>query len=280
MIDSPRKAQLTTMDDETWIPEDVDPLKPSIARIYDFHLGGTHNLAADREAARTVTEVMPDFPDILRANRSFLRRCVRHLAEQGIAYFLDLGSGIPTVGNVHEIAQAVNPAARIVYIDNDPVAVAHSRKILAGNDRATVLQADLRDSKSVLADAEVRRLLLLDLEEPIAILLSAVLHFIPDDNEAADLVAAYRDALPSGSYLALSHGGQTTGSAKEAAAVYSRMVAPVKMRSREDIAALLTGFELVDPGVVFCSQWKPDGRDEDGSRSQPLPQICALARKP
>jgi SAM-dependent methyltransferase len=270
-------------DDQSWIPEGVDRERPSIARIYDFYLGGSHNLPADRAAGGKVVEVMPELPDVMRVNRAFLRRCVRHLvSEGGIRNFLDLGSGIPTVGNVHEIAQGVDPTARVVYVDNDPVAVAHSREILNGNDRAVIIRGDLSDPAAILADPEVNRLLLMELGEPIALLLSSVLHFVPDDAEAAALIAAYRDAMAPGSYLVLSHAGRIPESAERvarAAATYSRMVAPMKLRSIEDIAGLLAGFELIDPGVVYCAQWRPDP-GEDGTAVAPLPQICAVARRP
>ena len=194
------------MTDQAWTPtEEVDTGRPSIARIYDFYLGGNHNLPIDREAARQVVETMPELPEIMRVNRAFMRRGVRHLVDAGIRNFLDLGSGIPTVGNVHEIAQAVDPTSRVVYVDNDPVAVAHSREILNGNDRAMAIRADLREPAAVLDDPEVNRLLLLGLGEPMAVLMSAGLHFVPDDEEAAALVATYRDAMPSGSYLVVSH---------------------------------------------------------------------------
>ena len=269
--------------DHAWIPTDeVDTGRPSIARIYDFYLGGTHNLPVDREAARQVAETMPELAEIMRVNRAFLRRGVKHLVGAGIRNFLDLGSGIPTVGNVHEIAQAVDPTSRVVYVDNDPVAVSHSREILNGNDRAMAVLADLRDPAAVLGDPEVDRLLLLGLGEPLAVLMSAVLHFVPDDDQAAALVAAYRDALPSGSYLMVSHASRRVRASQHVADAvdqYSRAVAPMKLRSLEDVARLLDGFEIVDPGVVYCAQWLPD--PEDGPvPADPLPQICALARKP
>ncbi|MHA6758483.1 SAM-dependent methyltransferase [Streptacidiphilus sp. PAMC 29251] len=272
------------MTDQTWIPEGVDPERPSIARIYDFYLGGNHNLPADRAAAAEVVEVMPELPEIMRINRAFLQRCVRHLVGLGIGNFLDLGSGIPTVGNVHEIAQAVDPTSRVVYVDSDPVAVAHSREILAGNDRAMVVSGDLRDAKAVLGDPEVNRLLLLGLGEPLAVLMSAVLHFVPDDDEAAALVADYREAMPSGSYLALSHAShrqeaESAARVGKAAEQYSRTVAPMKLRSLDDVARLLQGFELVEPGIVYCTEWRPDPEDGPAAPVH-LPQICALARKP
>jgi hypothetical protein len=271
------------MTEQIWIPtEEVDAARPSIARIYDFYLGGNHNLPVDREAARHVVEIMPELPETLRINRAFMRRGVRFLVEAGIRNFLDLGSGIPTVGNVHEIAQAVDPTSRVVYIDNDPVAVSHSREILNGNDRAMAIQADLRDPAAVLEDPEVNRLLLLGLGEPLAVLMNSVLHFVLEDDEAAALVAAYREAMPSGSYLMLSHANRRVDSNQhvvDAADQYSRRVAPMKLRSLADVARLLEGFEIVEPGVVYCAQWRPD--PADGSvPADPLPQICALARKP
>ena len=268
-------------DQHSWVPADVDPERPSIARIYDFYLGGSHNLPADRDAGREIVKMMPELPDIMRVNRAFLRRCVHYLAGEGILNFLDLGSGIPTVGNVHEIAQGVDAAARVVYVDNDPVAVAYSQEILAGNDRALIIQGDLRDAPSVLADPEVNRLLLLGLGEPVALLMSAVLHFITDDAEAAALIAAYRDALAPGSYLLVSHASDkpgTEGRVIQAAETYSRTVAPMKLRTLDDLSALLAGFELIDPGVVYCSQWRPDP-GEEAAAADPLPAVCALARK-
>jgi SAM-dependent methyltransferase len=270
------------MTEQHQVPEGVDIGTPSIARIYDYLLGGSHNYPADHEAAAKVTQDLPILPDILRENRAFVRRCVRYLAEQGVRYFLDLGSGIPAVGNVHEIVQAVDPTARVVYVDNDAVAVAHSREILAGNDGAAVIQGDLREPATILADPQVRRLLH-ELEEPVAVIMSAVLHFVPDDAQAAKVVAAYHDALPVGSYLAISHGGRvpepdTAARAQRAAETYSTTVAPIKLRTPDELTALFAGFELMEPGVVYCENWRPEpGRPERSG--PPLPQICALGSK-
>lgn len=269
------------MSDPHDVPDGVDITKPSIARIYDYHLGGTHNYAVDREAAARVTDELPTLPAILRVNRAFLRRCVRHLAEQGIRYYLDLGSGIPTVDNVHEIVQGIEPSARVVYVDLDPVAVADSRRILAGNDRAAVVNADLREPEKVLNHPDVVRLLLPELGEPIAVIMSSVLHFVPDDDEAAAIVAAYAAAMPEGSYLAVSHGAHNPADdprLDRAAATYSRTVASLKLRTHGQLRSLMTGFDIVEPGVVYCSQWRPE-QEAEVSTTALLPQICALGMR-
>lgn len=263
------------------VSEGADTTKPSIARIYDYYLGGTHNYAVDREAADRVTDELPTLPDILRVNRAFLRRCVRHLAEQGVRYFLDLGSGIPTVGNVHEIVQGIDPSSRVVYVDIDPVAVADSRRILAGNDRAAVVNGDLREPEKVLGHPEVLRLLRPERGEPIAVLMSSVLHFVPDDGEAAALVASYAAAMPAGSYLAVSHGAHNPADdprLDRAAATYSRTVASLRLRTHGELRRLMAGFELIEPGIVYCSQWRPEP-DTDVTSTALLPQICALGIK-
>jgi S-adenosyl methyltransferase len=268
-----------TAQDQPTTHKGQDP--PSIARIYDYYLGGSHNNLADRQAADEISAVLPELPELLRANRAFLRRSVHFLAGAGIRNFLDLGSGIPTAGNVHEIAQGHDPTTRVVYVDNDPVAVAESRLLLDGNDRCAAIEGDLREPAAILSDPQVNRLLLLDLGEPVAILMYSVLHFVLDDSEAAALVATYVDALPPGGYFAISHAGGSTirpdilGQATE---TYSRTVSPMKLRSPEQLRDMLAGLELVEPGVVHCSDWHP-GPDA-AKETRPLPQICAVGRKP
>ncbi len=231
---------------------------PSAARLYDYFLGGFHNFAADREMAQKILALTPDLPMISQGNRAFLRRAVRYLVSQGVDQFLDLGSGIPTVGNVHEVAQELNPDARVVYVDNDPVAVAHSRSILGDDRRASVIQADARDPRSVLTDPAVDRTL--DLSRPVGVLMVALLHFVPESDDPARLVAEFRDAVPSGSYLVLSHGSNEHDPARaaEVGRLYQKSANPVTLRSRDAIVALLDGFDLVDPGVVHLPLWRPD----------------------
>jgi hypothetical protein len=246
------------MERPQWAPADIDMELPSAARLYDYFLGGFHNFAADREMAQKILALTPDLPMISQGNRAFLRRAVRYLVSQGVDQFLDLGSGIPTVGNVHEVAQELNPDARVVYVDNDPVAVAHSRSILGDDRRASVIQADARDPRSVLTDPAVDRTL--DLGRPVGVLMVALLHFVPESDDPARLVAEFRDAVPSGSYLALSHGSDEHDPARsaEVGRLYQKSANPVTLRSRDAIVALLDGFDLVDPGVVHRPLWRPD----------------------
>lgn len=228
--------------------------------MYDYYLGGSHNFAIDREAAREVMAATPDAPLMAQANRAFLRRIVRHVIDAGVTQFLDLGSGIPTAGNVHEIAQAAAPDARVIYVDTDPEAVAHSREILAGNGRAVAVEADLREPAAILADPDVRTLL--DFDAPIALLMVAVLHYVPDSDDPAGIIGRFRDALAPGSYLALSHATGTGRPAAEVAAdevAYRRTTRPLTLRDHPQVVRLFDGFDLIDPGVVWISRWRPDG---------------------
>jgi SAM-dependent methyltransferase len=242
-----------------WAPDTIDIERPSVARMYDYYLGGSHNFAADRAAAQAMVAAVPEAPLMAQANRAFLRRAVHHLADAGVRQFLDIGSGIPTVGNVHEIAQRLDPQSRVVYVDVDPVAVAHSREILAGNERATVVQEDLRHPEAILAHPDVRKLL--DLSQPVAVMVVAVLHFVSDDDRPAELLRTLRDALAPGSYLVLSQASDDGRSEDERAVaerVYRRTDNPLWVRSRAELTALFDGFELLDPGVVWVPQWRPD----------------------
>jgi SAM-dependent methyltransferase len=237
--------------------------KPATAaRMYDYYLGGIHNFPADREAASKVIAQFPFLPGLARANRAFLRRAVDHLVEAGVRQFLDVGSGIPTEGNVHEIAQETAPDSRVVYVDIDPVAVAESLEILDGNDRATAVRADLRTPSAILEHHRVRRLF--DFDQPIGVLLVAVMHFVPDETQAYDVVAEFAAALGSGGHLVVSHIAAESflpdsEQVKLASDVYQRQTAtPVGPRTRSQVARFFTGLELLDPGVVWLHQWRPD----------------------
>ncbi|WP_329132256.1 SAM-dependent methyltransferase [Streptomyces sp. NBC_01476] len=245
------------------VPTGVDPAKASVARMYDAMLGGENNFAIDREAVAAFTGIDPQVRALARANRAFLGRAVRFLVDAGVRQFIDLGSGIPTQGNVHEVAQAIAPGTRVIYVDNDPVAVAHSVSLLADNPDADIVSADIRRPADVLDSPQVRGLI--DFDQPVALLMITILHFITADEDPAGLVAAYRDGLPTGSWLALSHATDQDrpGTAAAVGQLYrSKATSPVTARSYEQISGLFTGYELVDPGLVYVPLWRPDSEDE------------------
>lgn len=245
-----------------WAPNDIPLDKPSAARMYDYYLGGSHNFELDRKMAEEAIALWPDLPLIMRANRAFLRRAVSYLIGQGVEQFLDIGSGIPTVGNVHEVAQRANPSARVVYVDIDPVAVAHSRAILQGVPNVTAIQGDVRQPEEILNQPQVRALL--DFDQPVAVMLLALLHFIVDDAEAHSSVRILREAVVPGSYLVISHASYEgmLEKSREHEQLYARTPNPLKTRSRADIARFFEGFELVDPGLVFLALWRPEDPDD------------------
>jgi SAM-dependent methyltransferase len=245
-----------------WAPETIDIERPSVARMYDYYLGGSHNFAVDRATAQQMIAAVPDAPLMAQANRAFLRRAVRFLAGAGIRQFLDIGSGIPTVGNVHEIAQEVAPDARVVYVDVDPVAVAHSRHILAGNELTAVVQEDLRRPARILAHPHVRSLI--DFDEPVALMIVAVLHFVPDSDDPAGIIKTLRDSLAPGSYLVVSQAsddGRPAEERQDAEDVYRRTDNPLCVRNRAEVTSFFDGFTLLEPGVVWVPQWRPDSAE-------------------
>lgn len=248
------------MERPAWAPRGIDISMPSVSRIYDYYLGGSHNFEVDREAARKAIGFLPGLPAIMKANRAFMRRAVNFALDDGITQFLDIGSGIPTFGNVHEVAQAAEPAARVLYVDHDPVAVAHSEAVLAENDNAVVMAADLRKPHQILTGSEAR---LLDLDRPVALLLVAVLHFLEDADKPYEAVAELRDALAPGSLLILTHASYegipvTEEQADGAVGVYRTIRNPLVMRGRAQTARFFDGFDLVEPGLVAMPEWRPD----------------------
>jgi hypothetical protein len=249
----------------------LDATTPNAARIYDSWLGGKDNFGVDRQVASEVAQAAPFVVEGARANRAFLRRAVTHLARAGIDQFLDLGSGLPTSPNVHEIAQEINRDVRVVYLDRDPVVLVHARALLA-RDRTIAVAGDIRAPHAILTDPEIR--VHLDFDRPIGLLLVAVLHSVTEQEKPAQIVAAFRDALAPGSYLVLSHvadlGNQErptsvpdparAAATRDAARVYESLAGPFTLRTQTEIEALFDGFELIPPGVVPAHQWHPGRR--------------------
>ncbi len=268
--------------DPDWVTAEVDTRRANVARVYDYLLGGTHNFLVDQDVARALMSVEPNARAVGQANRAFLGRAVRYLAGTGIRQFLDIGSGIPTQGNVHEVAQDAAPGARVVYADIDPVAIAHSNAILADNPNAAIIEADLRAPATVLDRAAATRLI--DFSEPVGLLLVAVLHFIPDESDPWGIVATLRDALAPGSHRVLCHGTEEGAPAVAHAAekVYQRAVsADLRMRSRADILRFFDGFDPVDPGLVAIPYWRPDPAAHlPQDRGKFWGGLAGVARKP
>lgn len=240
------------------MPE-LDLESPNAARMYDYYLGGASNLAVDRNAAEQHLAAIPQTRDWARANRAFLGRAVRTMTEAGIDQFLDLGSGVPTVGNVHEIAHRHNPSARVAYVDNEPVAVNYAEQLLDGEDRVTITQADIRHPREVLSAPGVTGLL--DFTRPVGLLAVAILHFVYEPYDANTIIAGYRDACAPGSYLAVSHLSRTDVTDEQKTTsdeVYSNTSVPGTWRTPEEIAALLPGYRLLEPGLVLLDHWRPE----------------------
>ncbi|MEU2428108.1 SAM-dependent methyltransferase [Streptomyces sp. NPDC007861] len=259
------------MERPRWAPSEVDIDTPSIARVYDYWIGGTHNFPVDRALASRVSDANPVLARTLRANRAFLRRAVRELSALGIRQFLDIGSGIPAEGNVHDVALAAHPDSTVVYVDIDPVAVAHGRAILADEPRAAVFQGDLHKPREILDAQDTRRLI--DFDRPVALILAAVLHFVPDGDDPRALVEQYTDRLVPGSHLVISHAGAETvpRTAPEAAERYRGAVSEVIWRDTAELTALFAGHSLLAPGVVRAPAWRPEPGE------QPDPELAMLA---
>jgi len=257
----------------------IDIGRPSQARIYDYLLGGSLNFAADREAARRLIALAPDAPLVAQANRAFLRRAVRFLCNAGVRQFLDIGSGVPTRGNVHEIVQRVAPESRVVYVDIDPVAVSHSQQILAGNDLTTTIQEDARHPERILDHPDVRGLL--DLTRPVAVLMVSVLHFIADSDDPAGILGRLRDAIAPGSHLVLSHvtlSGRSDG--MPGVTPDSRQSDNfARPRSRAEVERFFAGFELVEPYLVPVEQWRPEAPGKFGDSQALLCMHAGIGRK-
>ncbi|MCT9935362.1 SAM-dependent methyltransferase [Planotetraspora sp. A-T 1434] len=268
------------MAEDATAPPGIDVHIPNAARMYNYYLGGKDNFPVDREAAERVLAVAPEARELARQNRAFMRRAVRYLvAEAGIRQFLDIGTGLPTEGNVHEVAAEVDPGTRVAYVDNDPVVLAHARALLSSTTNTLAVPGDLRQPQDILDDSELRSLI--DFTEPVGILLVAVLHFLTDSDKPAELIARLRDAVPPGSYLVLSHvtAEDHTAAAQKGAAVYRRANASITLRTRTQITEMFEGFEVLDPGVVRLDEWHPDHEASiAGGRDLPTWFLCGVGR--
>jgi hypothetical protein len=261
-----------------WAPQGVDVTVPNAARVYDCALGGYHNFEADREFLRRAEIAWPGLALTARANRAYLARVVRYLVGVGVSQFLDIGSGIPTVGNVHEVAQAMAPGTRVVYVDTDPVAVAHGQEMLAGNPDAGAIEGDLRRPEAILDHPAVQGLL--DFSRPIGLLLIAVLHFVPDADDPAGIVAGLRGRMAARSFVAISHGidvpVEQEQSQQQVQQLYGRTPTPFFLRTPAQIAGLLAGLDLVEPGLVPITDWRPDPA---AAGTPPQPLLAAVGRR-
>jgi hypothetical protein len=242
-------------DDADWVPPAIDDSRASVARMYDYSLGGKDNFEVDREAARQAWEVMPDGPQLALANRAFLADAVRRMTRAGIDQFLDLGTGIPTSPSVHEVARAAIPDAHVVYVDNDPVVLTHSRAMLHGIDGVVSIMRDLREPAAVLGDPALRRTL--DLSRPVGLLLIAVLHFV-DQSIGAQVVRHYLDKLAPGSYVAFSVAtvdGVPREVTRRLEEIYQHATAPIIFRTRAQVEELVDGLDLLEPGITDVTRW-------------------------
>ena len=258
-------------------PLPFDTSKAHQARIYDYLLGGKDNFAADRAVAEAVLNAYPEMAFAARANRAFLGRVIRYLArEAGIRQFLDIGTGIPTAGNTHQVAQAVAPESRAVYVDYDPIVLAHARALLTSSDEGATeyIDADLRDTDTIFSQARQ----LLDFTKPVAVVLLAILHVIPDSDDPQAIVATLMDAVPSGSYLAISHGGSDLLDREAQQGILNAMQTSQQQysyRTQAQVARFFAGTDLVEPGLVPVEEWRPD----PGSPSGHSPGWGAVGRK-
>ncbi|KAF4409503.1 MULTISPECIES: SAM-dependent methyltransferase [Streptomyces] len=259
-------------------PPEIDTSVPSIARVYDAILGGKDNYPVDQEIAEEVGRAFPDGGEGARTNRRLLVRAVRHLARQGIDQFLDIGSGLPTAQNTHEVAQEINPEVRVVYVDNDPIVLAHGRALLARNDRTVVVTADIREPQHLLNHPDVTGLL--DFDRPVGLILNAVVHHLLDEEDPCGLVETYKKWMSPGSYLLLTHFCSSTPQARGLESVLRQALGRGQLRSMAEIAAFFEGLEMVEPGVVYLPYWMPDEPVEAPLDIAGLLVAGGLGRKP
>jgi hypothetical protein len=272
--------------DRETAPPGIDVTRPSVARVYDFMVGGKDHFAIDRMAAERALAIMPDAQEAGRACRAFLRRAVRFLAAKaGIRQFLDIGSGLPTQTNVHQVAYEVDPSAHIVYVDNDPMVLVHGRALLADEPNTTVIEADVRTPEKILEHPVVRQCL--DFDKPIGLLLLSILHHVHDSEDPGRIAATLRDALPSGSHLALIHfwdpaeeHPRISAKVRDAERVFNETMGTGRWRRRAEIESYFGDFEMIEPGLVPLAEWRPDGEAAAEQKDSYYTMIGGVARKP
>ncbi|SEG70013.1 S-adenosyl methyltransferase [Thermomonospora echinospora] len=262
------------------VPVGIDPTVPSIARVYDYMIGGKDNFASDRAVGDMIKEQLPGAVTIAVENRRVLGRAVRYLVRQaGIRQFIDIGSGLPTAENVHQVAQRHAPESRVVYVDSDPIVLAHGRALLDENDRTAVIQADARDPRGILDDSATRKLI--DFDRPVGVILCAVLHHLEDEEDPAGIVATLREAVPSGSHLFITH--FRTEHNEESQQIEQMLQASFgrgRWREQHEIESFFTGLEMVDPGIVPLVEWHPDTPPDREPTAWDRLIVGGIGRKP
>jgi hypothetical protein len=271
-------------DDTSWmkvdpdVPAEIDQSHPSIARVYDAILRGKDNFAVDRAVAEQAHRAFPDGGEAAFINRRLLGRAVRFMARQGVDQFLDLGSGLPTVQNTHQIAQSVNPKARVVYVDNDPIVLAHGRALLAENEHTTVVTADLREPGMILANPGI--VTFLDLSRPVGLILNAVIHHVLDEEDPYGILDSYKQGMAPGSYLLLTHFSSSSPEARALEAVLLRTIGRGQLRTKEQIERFFDGLDIVEPGIVYLPQWRPEEPVTEPLDISGLLYVGGVGRKP
>ncbi len=268
-------------------PPGVDITRPSVARVYDYMLGGKDNFAVDRQAAEAALRITPDGPEAARANRAFLSRIVHYLAaEAGIRQFLDIGSGLPTQGNVHQIAHRIDPDAHTVYVDSDPMVLAHGRALLADNRTTAVVNSDARRPQTILDHPDVHKLI--DFDRPVGLLLLGILHHMADEEDPAGIAATLYAGLAPGSYVAISHfhdpgaaHPEESRNAREVERIFNQTMGTGRWRTHDEILAYFGGLELLEPGIVPLAEWRPEPGTTPGPKNNIYHTLVGgLARKP
>ncbi|MGW4769569.1 SAM-dependent methyltransferase [Nocardia sp. NPDC004278] len=258
---------------------EIDQTKPSISRVYDALLGGKDNYSVDERVCEHLRATTPHIDDLAKLNREILGRGVRYLArEAGLKQYLDLGAGLPTAENTHQIAQSLQPGAHVVYADNDPIVLAHGRALLQENDQTVVVTADLRNPDNVLEHPDVQRMI--DFDRPVAVMLVGLLHYLRDDEDPAGVVDGYMNAVPSGSHLFITHFCDSGPQAKRTEKSFLEFLGRGRFRTKDEILDLFLGYDLVEPGLVYLPRWRPTRIVRDKLTTIERLMVGAIARKP